>query len=82
MKAIPIITALLICQTMFMEHALSPLGWWHARLFRTAGIDQQFIDRHAHWLVFFFFFYIVRFPPPFGGGGFFFFFYFFFFFSY
>lgn len=50
MKTVPIVTALLIGLTMLMEHALNPLTAWHGRLHTIPGIDQGFIDRHAHWL--------------------------------
>ncbi|MEY2489596.1 MAG: hypothetical protein QOC70_1538 [Verrucomicrobiota bacterium] len=50
MKTIPILTTLLICQTMFLEYARSYLDIWHSSLFNVTGFDVQTIANHSHWL--------------------------------
>jgi hypothetical protein len=50
MKIMPVLTTLIICQTMLLEYARSCLDIWHSNLFRIRGFDAQIIESHSRWL--------------------------------
>jgi|SRR5882724_1163814 len=49
MKAIPIITAVLICQTMFLTHVLRKLGWLYLSTSKISEFDPQSASLGHQW---------------------------------
>ena len=51
LKSLPIITALLIGQTMFLNRVLGELGGGHLTDYRSLpGVDRQLLDNNSLWL--------------------------------
>jgi len=51
MKAIPIITVLLIAQTMFLNHVDGELGRVHFAIYKQLpASDRQLLNANSHWL--------------------------------
>ena len=49
MKAIPIITALLICQITFLAHVIRKLAWLHHKPFKISEFNPQKIPGDDRW---------------------------------
>lgn len=51
MKAIPIITVLLIAQTMFLNYVAGELGRVHFAVYKQLpAVDRQLLSANSHWL--------------------------------